>query len=150
MSGDEKLTPSHLERAAYVYVRQSSPSQVRHNLESQRRQYGLAGRARELGFGKVEVIDEDLGRSGSGSVECPGFGRLLTAVCEGEAGVVFAVDNFNFGSAPHNLIIDYPQTGYASLYGHLFERPALEVGQTVEQGEVHSFTLTEDSLRTYV
>lgn len=92
MSGGEHLTPEHLGRAAYVYVRQSSPSQVRHNLESQRRQYGLAGRARELGFGKVEVIDEDLGRSGSGSVERPGFGRLLTAVCEGQVGVVFAVE----------------------------------------------------------
>jgi DNA invertase Pin-like site-specific DNA recombinase len=92
MSGGENLTPEHLERAAYVYVRQSSPDQVRHNLESQRRQYGLTGRARQLGFRKVEVIDEDLGRSGSGSVERPGFGRLLTAVCEGQVGVVLAVE----------------------------------------------------------
>jgi len=92
MSGGEKLTPEHLERAAYVYVRQSSPGQVRHNLESQRRQYGLSSRAQALGFGRVEVIDEDLGRSGSGSVERPGFSRLLTAVCEGQVGVVLAVD----------------------------------------------------------
>jgi len=92
MSGLERLTPAHLERAAYVYVRQSTPDQVRHNLESQRRQYGLTRRAKEIGFTKVEVIDEDLGRSGSGSVERPGFGRLLTAVCEGEVGAVFAVE----------------------------------------------------------
>jgi len=92
MSGGEKLTPEHLERAAYVYVRQSSPGQVRHNRESQRRQYGLSSRAQALGFGRVEVIDEDLGRSGSGSVERPGFSRLLTAVCEGQVGVVLAVD----------------------------------------------------------
>ncbi len=92
MSGGEHLTPEHLERAAYVYVRQSSPGQVRHNLESQRRQYGLTVRAQQLGFDKVEVIDEDLGRSGSGSVERPGFGRLLTAVCEGQVGVVLAIE----------------------------------------------------------
>jgi DNA invertase Pin-like site-specific DNA recombinase len=92
MSGAEKITPEHLGRAAYVYVRQSTPDQVRHNRESQRRQYGMARRARDLGFTQVEVIDEDLGRSGSGSAERPGFGRLLTAVCEGRAGVVLAIE----------------------------------------------------------
>jgi murein DD-endopeptidase MepM/ murein hydrolase activator NlpD len=60
-------------------------------------------------------------------------GTELVAIADG---VVFAVDNLNFGSAPHNLIIDHPAVGYASLYGHLLERPALRVGQTVRQGEV--------------
>src|SRR3954471_15848586 len=62
----EKLKACHLERGAYVYVRQSTPYQVRNNLESKARQYALEGRAQQLGFSKVVVIDEDLGRSGSG------------------------------------------------------------------------------------
>jgi hypothetical protein len=56
-----KISPDHLKRRAIVYIRQSSPGQVIHNQESQRRQYGLADHARQLGFQQVEVIDEDLG-----------------------------------------------------------------------------------------
>ena len=55
---------------------------MRYNLESQRRQYGLAAHAQELGFHDIEVIDEDLGRSGSGCVERPGFQRLVAQVKE--------------------------------------------------------------------
>lgn len=54
---NEKIQPTHLERDAYVYVRQSSMTQVRHRLKSQDRQYGLADRARGLGFTSVQVID---------------------------------------------------------------------------------------------
>ena len=88
----EKIKPSHLKRAAYVYVRQSSMHQVRHHRESRRRQYGLATHARGLGFRQVEVIDDDLGRSGSGSQERPGFGRLVAAVCENKVGAVLALE----------------------------------------------------------
>jgi DNA invertase Pin-like site-specific DNA recombinase len=88
----EKLKAHHLERGAYVYVRQSTPYQVRNNLESKERQYALEGRAQQLGFRKVVVIDEDLGRSGSGIQERPGFGRLLASVCQGLAGAVFALE----------------------------------------------------------
>jgi DNA invertase Pin-like site-specific DNA recombinase len=88
----DKIRPDHLERAAYVYVRQSSLQQVRHHREGQQRQYGLADRARHLGFGRVVVIDDDLGTSGSGKHTRPGFGRLLTAVCEGTVGAVFALE----------------------------------------------------------
>jgi len=88
----EKITADHLARIAYVYVRQSSGHQVREHLESQRRQYALAELARDLGFSEVVVIDEDLGVSGTGTVLRPGFTRLLTAVCEGEAGAVFALE----------------------------------------------------------
>jgi DNA invertase Pin-like site-specific DNA recombinase len=88
----EKLKAYHLERGAYVYVRQSTPYQVRNNLESKERQYALEGRAQQLGFSKVVVIDEDLGRSGSGIQERPGFGRLLASVCQGLAGAVFALE----------------------------------------------------------
>ncbi len=87
-----KLTPERLKRRALVYVRQSSLGQVVHNQESQRRQYGLVDRARELGFDNVAVIDDDLGRSGSGLVERPGFQRLVGEVCTGEVGAVFSIE----------------------------------------------------------
>src|SRR5919108_4560539 len=87
-----KLTNERLNREAIVYLRQSSPEQVFHNQESQRRQYALADQARELGFRSVVVIDEDLGRTGSGLVERPGFQRLVAEVCTGEVGAVFCIE----------------------------------------------------------
>jgi len=87
-----KLTPDRLRRRAVVYVRQSSPGQVLHHQESQRRQYGLLDRARELGFQDVFAIDDDLGRTASGLVERPGFQRLVGAVCTGEVGAVFCIE----------------------------------------------------------
>jgi DNA invertase Pin-like site-specific DNA recombinase len=88
----EKIRGEHLQRGAYVYVRQSTPYQVRNHLEGKERQYALAERAKQLGFSKVIVIDEDLGRSGSGAQERVGFGRLLASVCQGLAGAVFALE----------------------------------------------------------
>ena len=89
---NSKITGDHLKRRAIVYIRQSSPVQVANNLESQRRQYSLADQARQLGFQQVEIIDEDLGRSGSGQVERPGFKRLVADVCTGEVGAVFCLE----------------------------------------------------------
>lgn len=88
----EKIRPIHTERGACVYVRQSSMQQVRARLEGQRRQYDLRERAQLLGFQRVTVIDEDQGRTGTGAVERPGFGRLLTAVCSGTVGAVLALE----------------------------------------------------------
>ena len=87
-----KIHPSHLPRDAYVSVRQSTGHQVRAHPESQRRQYALADQARGLGFAPVIVIDEDVGRSGTGRHERPGFGQLLAAVCAGRVGAVFALE----------------------------------------------------------
>lgn len=87
-----KISPDHLQRTAFVYVRQSTAMQVRYHREGQQQQYGLEQRARELGFNRVVVIDEDLGRSGSGLQERPGFGRLLASVCQGLAGAVVALE----------------------------------------------------------
>src|SRR3989441_12355630 len=87
-----KITAERLLRKAIVYIRQSSPNQVLHHQESQRRQYGLVDRARDLGFQQVIVIDEDLGRTGSGFVERPGFQRLVAEVCSGEASAVFCIE----------------------------------------------------------
>ena len=82
-----KIARDHLSRKAFVYVRQSTRDQLRHHHESRRRQYGLADRARRLGWTDPVVVDEDLGRSGGGSVR-PGFERLLLPICEGRVGIV--------------------------------------------------------------
>jgi len=86
-----KITSEHLARCACVYIRQSTPDQLVHNHESRRRQYGLADRARQLGWTAVEVIDDDLGRSGGG-IARPGFERLLAAICEARVGAVLAIE----------------------------------------------------------
>src|SRR6476620_8369153 len=86
-----KITHEHLGRQAIIYIRQSTADQASNNLESQRRQYGLADRARQLGWSDVAVIDDDLGRSGGG-VARPGFERLLAAICEGRVGVVVSIE----------------------------------------------------------
>ena len=86
-----KITPEHVARSAIVYVRQSTPNQVTNNLESKRRQYGLAERGRQLGWSDVQVIDDDLGRSGDG-VARPGFEKLLAAICEGRVGAVLSIE----------------------------------------------------------
>jgi excisionase family DNA binding protein len=86
-----KITPEYLVRDAIVYVRQSTAFQVAQNLESQRRQYGLTERARQLGWSDVEVIDDDLGRSGAGARR-PGFEKLLAAICEGRVGAVLSLE----------------------------------------------------------
>jgi excisionase family DNA binding protein len=86
-----KITPEHLVRDAYVYIRQSTADQLAHNPESRRRQYALKGRAEALGWQNVVVIDDDLGRSGSG-VARTGFERLLVAIGNGSAGAVLAIE----------------------------------------------------------
>src|SRR5215467_10862232 len=87
-----KITSEHLARSAIVYIRQSSLQQVTHNLESQRRQYALVERGRQLGWGEVQVIDDDLGRSGDGGTNRPGFDKLLAAICEGRVGAVLSIE----------------------------------------------------------
>jgi DNA invertase Pin-like site-specific DNA recombinase len=86
-----KVTAEHLARSAVVYVRQSTAYQVTNNLESGRRQYGLVERARRLGWDDIEVIDDDLGRSGGG-IARPGFEKLLAAICERRVGAVFSIE----------------------------------------------------------
>ena len=87
-----KITPEHLGRGAVVYIRQSTMGQVAEHTESQRRQYALADSARTHGFAAVTVIDDDLGRSGSGLVERPGFQKLVASVCSGSVGAVFCIE----------------------------------------------------------
>ena len=88
MTDADLLPPSVLNRKAVVYVRQSTQAQVQLNLESQRRQYELVDEARRRGFRNVEVIDDDLGRSASGTVARPGFEKLVAWLCAGDVGAV--------------------------------------------------------------
>src|SRR6266540_2349801 len=94
MSERSKLTASHLRRQAFVYVRQSTQAQLERNVESTERQYALVARAHELGFAReqVQVIDEDLGISGSGLSERSGFARLTAEVALGHAGLVLGLE----------------------------------------------------------
>src|ERR1700684_2529549 len=92
MTSADLLPATVLKRKAMVYVRQSTQTQVQTNLESQRRQYELVDEARRRGFRDVEVIDDDLGRSASGTVARPGFERLLASLCAGEVGAVLCFD----------------------------------------------------------
>ena len=87
-----KITLEHLRRGAVVYIRQSTPVQVLENTESQRRQYELVETAKASGFASVAVIDDDLGRSGSGTADRPGFQKLTAAVCAGSVGAVFCIE----------------------------------------------------------
>jgi DNA invertase Pin-like site-specific DNA recombinase len=90
-TSDHKIKPQHLARAAVVYIRQSSQKQVRQNKESQRLQYALRDRARDLGWKQIEVLDVDLGRSASlGAARREGFDRLVGAVARSEVGIVFS------------------------------------------------------------
>jgi DNA invertase Pin-like site-specific DNA recombinase len=72
--------------------RQSSMGQVAENTESRRRQYALAESARTMGFASVAIIDDDLGRSGSGTIERPGFQKLVALVCAGSIGAIFCIE----------------------------------------------------------
>jgi DNA invertase Pin-like site-specific DNA recombinase len=86
----EKIRPHHLQRKAILYIRQSSPYQVLHNLESQKLQYGMQEHLRRLGWHDIEVIDEDLGRSAAGTATRAGFERMVAQVCLGQVGAVAA------------------------------------------------------------
>ena len=92
MTSSELIPAAVLKRKAVVYVRQSTQSQVMTNLESQRRQYDLVDVARQRGFVDVEIIDDDLGRSASGTVARPGFDRLVAWLCAGKVGAVLCFD----------------------------------------------------------
>jgi DNA invertase Pin-like site-specific DNA recombinase len=94
MSDLTKVKPSHTQRAAFVYIRQSSPSQVEYNRESTARQYALVEKACQLGWSQeqVTVIDEDLGLSGSGSAKRSGFARMTAEVALGHVGIVLGLE----------------------------------------------------------
>ena len=94
MSEPGKITASHLSRTAVIYVRQSTLMQVERNTESTMRQYGLASRARQLGWPResVRVIDGDLGVSGSVTGQRDGFEGMVAEVALGQVGIILALE----------------------------------------------------------
>ena len=143
-----KISAEHLARRACVYIRQSTPDQVQHNLESQRRQYALVDHARALGRHEVDVIDDDLGISGSGTHR-PGFERLLRSLCDGQLGAVFSVEASRLarnGRDWHTLlefctIVGALLIDYETVYDPRLTNDRLLLGMkgTISEMEVASF-----------
>ena len=94
MNPSSKVQPQHLQRGAYLYVRQSSMRQVLENVESTKRQYALRGRAAALGWRdeQITVIDSDQGESGASAAWREGFQRLVSEVGVGRAGIVMGLE----------------------------------------------------------
>jgi DNA invertase Pin-like site-specific DNA recombinase len=94
MNDSSQVKPNHTQRAAIVYIRQSSPAQVENHRESTARQYALVEKACQWGWAReqVTVIDEDLGLSGSGWAERSGFARLTAEVALGRVGIVLGLE----------------------------------------------------------
>ncbi len=94
MNAESKVTAGHLERAAYLYIRQSSLHQVLENTESTARPYALRRRAVALGWPeeKIVVIDHDQGQSGASASDRAGFQRLVADVGLGKAGIVMGLE----------------------------------------------------------
>jgi len=90
----QKIAPQHLERLAVVYLRQSSPKQVRENFRSTERQYGLAEEAARLGWApeRILTVDGDLGVSGRDTQARGGYKELVGRVCLGEVGAIFGLE----------------------------------------------------------
>jgi DNA invertase Pin-like site-specific DNA recombinase len=86
----DKIKPHHLDRKAILYIRQSSTYQVSNNLESQKLQYAMQQRLRQLGWRDIDIVDDDLGRSAAGTVTRAGFERMIAEVCLGQVGAVAA------------------------------------------------------------
>ena len=94
MSDRTKITTAHLRRSAFVYVRQSTGAQVEFNRESTQRQYGLVDHAMELGWRRdqIQVVDDDLGVSGSGLAKRSGFADMTAQVALGHTGIVLGLE----------------------------------------------------------
>lgn len=89
-----QILAEHLNKSAYVYVRQSSLQQVQHQLQSRKVQYDLVALAKAKGWPheRIVVVDEDLGKSASGTTTREGFDKLLTRICLGEVGALFCAE----------------------------------------------------------
>jgi DNA invertase Pin-like site-specific DNA recombinase len=94
VGGQYKVRAEHLQRLAYIYIRQSTLKQVEHNRESQVNQYQLVQRAEALGWsrGRIRVIDTDQGLSGQGSEYRSGFKELVAEVSLGHVGIIFGYE----------------------------------------------------------
>jgi DNA invertase Pin-like site-specific DNA recombinase len=149
MSAEAKVTAAHLQRGAYLYVRQSTLRQVLENTESTQRQYALRRRALALGWpeDRLIVIDHDQGQSGASTVDREGFQRLVTEVGLGKAGIVMGLEVSRLArncadwhrllelcALTHTLILDED-----GLYdpGHFNDRLLLGLKGTMSEAELH-------------
>lgn len=149
MKAESKVTGEHLQRAAYLYIRQSTLRQVFENTESTQRQYALRQRALTLGWSedRLVVIDEDQGRSGASTAEREGFQRLVADVGLGKAGIVMGLEVSRLArncadwhrlleicALTHTLILDED-----GLYdpGQFNDRLLLGLKGTMSEAELH-------------
>ena len=149
MNAESKVTPEHLRRAAYLYIRQSTLRQVLENTESTERQYALRRRAVALGWPeeRIVVIDHDQGQSGASASEREGFQRLVAEVGLGQAGIVMGLEVSRLArncadwhrlleicALTHTLILDED-----GLYdpGHYNDRLLLGLKGTMSEAELH-------------
>jgi len=111
LSAERRLTGSHLDRLAVVYLRQSSPTQVRLNTRSTERQYGLADEAARLGWERerIVVVDGDLGISGRDAHLREGYKEMVGRVCLGEVGAIFGLEVSRLGrnNAEHHRLLEF-------------------------------------------
>lgn len=149
MNAESKVTPSHRQRGAYLYIRQSTLRQVMENTESTQRQYALRQRAVALGWAeeRIVVIDHDLGQSGASTVGREGFQHLVAEVGLGKAGIVMGLEVSRLArncadwhrlleicALTHTLILDED-----GLYdpGQFNDRLLLGLKGTMSEAELH-------------
>src|SRR6195256_6500232 len=89
-----KIADRHLSRQACIYIRQSTPGQVRFNRESTERQYNLASKAKAMGWNpeQVRILDRDLGQSGAKATHREDFKTLVSDVAMGQVGAIFSLE----------------------------------------------------------
>ena len=94
MTNNDKITKAHLQRCAYIYVRQSTAAQVERNRESTDRQYKLLDRASDLGWpnDQIKVVDKDLAKSADGIAERNGFDIMFTQVASNNVGLILSIE----------------------------------------------------------
>ena len=148
-----KIEDQHRQKAAYIYLRQSSMAQVRHHQESTERQYALKEKALELGWNPamIRTLDRDLGISGAQMTGREDFKTLMADVCMGKVGAVFALEASRLGrscadwyrlmefcSLTNTLIID--EDGCYNT-GNFNDRLLLGLKATMSQAELHFMSL---------
>ena len=94
MTDTTKIQPTHRQRVAIIYLRQSTRHQLEHNRESTDRQYALVDRALELGWSREQIIlvDDDLGISGDGTAERSGFSNMTAKAALGQVGIILGIE----------------------------------------------------------
>ena len=148
-----KIEDQHRQKAAYIYLRQSSMAQVRHHQESTERQYALKEKALELGWtpAMIRTLDRDLGISGAQMTGREDFKTLMADVCMGKVGAVFALEASRLGRScadwyrlmefcalTNTLIID--EDGCYDT-GNFNDRLLLGLKATMSQAELHFMSL---------